>query len=178
MNRFGKKKVAIHPGDSFKKRGNFSQKYSESEVLTSIVRGLAAIGCRKETLIEDVVDNDYGLWVDEDDSFYPIIEKGTSIKEASVFDKVFQLGKYVDVKCEFEDQTTVTIKIYQRNLNGLDQLGTIFIEDAGGKKYRIFMYVNPVQGKLVVAMYDRVQKHWIEIPLNQSQYNIKKVQQK
>lgn len=34
----------------------------ESEVLTSIVRGLAAIGCRDEALVEDVVDSDYGVW--------------------------------------------------------------------------------------------------------------------
>ena len=46
---------------------------SESEVLTSIVRGLAAIGCQEEPLIEDVVDNDYGVWDMEENKFIPII---------------------------------------------------------------------------------------------------------
>lgn len=175
FGRFGKKKVATHPGSSnAKKGGNFSSHYSESEVLTSIVRGLAAVGCRKEALVEDIVDNDYGLWDDANSVFIPVIESGTPVKEAAMFDKVFQSGKCVDIRCEHEDQTTVTIKVYQQNLNGLDQLGTIFIEDAGGKKYRAFMYIDPKQGKLVVAMYDKMQKHWIDIPLNQIQYDIKK----
>lgn len=175
FNRFGKKKVATQPGGTSKIRGNFSNQYSESEVLTSIVRGLAAIGCRKEALIEDVVDNDYGLWDDSKNRFIPIIQNGIPVKEASIFDRVFQTGKYVDIRCQFDDMTNVTIKVYQQNLNGLEQLGTIFIEDAGGKKYRAFMHIDPKQGKLVVSFYDRVKKHWIDIPLNQSQYDIKKV---
>lgn len=174
FDRFGKKKVSTKPGNTSKKGGNFSSHYTESEVLTSIVRGLATVGCRKEVLVEDVVDNDYGLWDDTNNAFIPIIESGTPVKEAAQFDKVFQSGKYVEVECQDPFQDTVTIKVYQRNLNGLDQLGTVFIDDAGGKKYRAFMYVDPKQGKLNFAMYDICKKHWFDIPLNQSQYDIKK----
>lgn len=175
FDRFGKKKVSTKPGNTLKKAGNFSNRYTESEVLTSIVRGLATVGCRKETLIEDIVDNDYGLWDDANEDFIPIIKSGTPVKEAAQFDKVFQSGHFKEVECENEFQTEVTVKVYQRNLNGLEQLGRIFISDAGGKKYRVFMYVEPKQGKLNVKMYDIVKKHWFDdIPLNQSQYDIGK----
>lgn len=172
-SKFGKKKVSTRPGSANRISGNFSQYTSEKEVLTSIVRGLAAVGCRKEELVEDVVDNDYGLWIDAIERFEPIIRSGTPVKDASVFDKVFQSGSYRDVKTQYEDQSEVTIKVYQRNLNGEEQLGSIFIEDAGGQKYRIFMHVDSKQGVLVVDVYDRIRKNWIEIPLNQKQYNIK-----
>jgi len=174
FTRFGKKKVSTRPGAANKKSGNFSHHTSEKEVLTSIVRGLAAVGCRKEALVEDVVDNDYGLWIDDLNRFEPIIKSGTTVKEASIFIKGFQEGMYRDVRTQYADQSTVTIKVYQRNLNGNEQLGTIFIEDAGGQKYRIFMHIDPKQGMLVVDMYDKIKKNWIEIPLNQKQYNIKK----
>ena len=174
FDRFGKKKVSTKPGSASVKGGNFSGHYTQSEVLTSIVRGLAAVGCRKETLVEDVVDNDYGLWDDVKQGFIPIIESGTPVKEAAQFEKVFQSGKYVEIECQDQSQDTVTIQVYQRNLNGLDQLGTVFIDDAGGKKYRAFMYIDPKQGKLNFALYDICKKHWFDIPLNQSQYDIKK----
>lgn len=172
ISRFGKKKVLTSPG-AFCQNGRNTHRYnSESEVLTSIVRGLAAIGCRKESLVEDVVDNDYGIWIDRDNSFLPIIKSGTLVKDAAMFDKLSCEGKSIDVETEYEDQTTVTIKIFQHNLNGYNQLGTVFIEDVGGMKYKIFMHIDSRQGKLVVDMYDIIKKHWYKIPLNQSQYDI------
>ena len=70
---------------------------SESEVLTSIVRGLAVIGCRDESLIDDVVDSDYGAWDDDANEFFSIIEKGTPIKETAL-DKVTFHGKCQEEK--------------------------------------------------------------------------------
>lgn len=174
MSIFGKKKVSTRPGSSTGKHGNFSlHTTSEREVLTSIVRGLAAVGCRKETLVEDVVDNDYGLWVDAKERFEPIIKNGTPVKEASVFNKVYGEGLHIDIKTQYEDQSNVTIKVFQQSLNGLEQLGSIFIEEAGSQKYRLYMHIDPKQGILIVDICDRMKKTWFEIPLNQKQYNIK-----
>ena len=167
MDRFGRFKVCTRPGAT--------HAVSESEVLTSIVRGLAAVGCRKESLIDDVVDNNYGLWDDVRDQFMCIIKSGIPVKETT-FDRLSQEGISKDVKCASDDQTSVTIKVFQSNNNGLDKLGTIIIDDAGGKRYRVFMSVDPKQGKLEVNLYDSAKRRWIDdIPLNQRQYDISKL---
>ena len=172
-DRFGKKKVSTQPGAAPKKFGNFGAANVKKEVLTSVVRGLAAIGCKDETIVEDVVDNDYGIWFEQEDPFYPVIPKGTPIKQASLFDKASSTGPSVEAKCQHEEQTETVIKIYQRNLNGLEQLGTIYLDDAGGKKYRIFMHIDKKQGMLVVNVYDRIRKKWFDIPQSQSKFEIK-----
>lgn len=63
IDRFGSMKVTAKIGkpDTFVKELKHNR-IPESEVLTSIVRGLAMIGCKNETLIDDVVDSDYGIW--------------------------------------------------------------------------------------------------------------------
>lgn len=173
-DNFGKTKVATRPGGATKGSGRLSEKFTESEVLTSIVRGLAAIGCKEESRVEDIVDNSYGLWIDQYNMFLPVIESGIPVKKASVFNKTFQEGFYKDVKTASENQTSVTLKIFQHNsATGDSLLGTIFIEDSGGKKYRIYMHIDPKKGKLIVHMWDRVKHNWISIPQDQSQFNIK-----
>lgn len=145
---------------------------SESEVLTSIVRGLAAIGCRDESLIDDVVDSDYGAWDDDAKEFFPIISKGTPVKETKL-DKLTFSGKYEDVECVGSNISSVEIKIYQRNLTGEHKLGTINIPNPGGKKYKIYMQVDKKKGMLEVTIYDSIRHRWIdEIPLNERQYTL------
>ncbi len=144
----------------------------ESEVLTSIVRGLAAIGCRDESLIDDVVDSDYGAWDDETNEFFPIIEKGTPIKDTAL-DKITFHGIYQEVVSTGNNISSVEIKIYQKNINGVHKLGTINIPHPGGKKYRIFMQVDKKKGMLEVTIYDIIKRRWIdEIPLNERQYTL------
>ena len=172
-DRFGKKKVSTQPGAAPKKFGNFGAANVKKEVLTSVVRGLAAIGCKNETIVEDIVDIDYGIWVEQEDPFYPVIKKGTPTKHASIFDKASGIGSYVDAKCQHENQTEAVIKIFQRNLNGLEQLGTVYLEDAGGQKYRIFMHIDKKQGTLIVNIYDRINKKWFDLPTSQTKYEIK-----
>ena len=145
---------------------------SESEVLTSIVRGLAVIGCRDESLIDDVVDSDYGAWDDDSNEFFSIIEKGTPIKETAL-DKVTFHGKCQEVVTTGSNISSVEVKIYQRNITGVHKLGTINIPNPGGKKYKIFMQVDKKKGMLEVTIYDVVKRRWIdEIPLNERQYNL------
>lgn len=148
-------------------------KASESEVMTSIVRGLAMVGCREEELIEDVVDNDYGVWDVVENNFIPIIKKGIPVKN-TVFDKLTQKGIYEEVECLDKGVSSVEVLVYQHNLNGNQKLGTINIPNPGGKKYKIYMQIDRKKGMLVVTMYDSVRQRWIdEIPLNERQYTLK-----
>lgn len=146
---------------------------SESEVLTSIVRGLAAIGCQEEPLIEDVVDNDYGVWDMEENKFIPIITKGMPVKKTA-FDRLSRQGISQLVECRDAGVTSVEFKVFQKNLNGEQQLGTISIPNPGGKEYEIFMNIDAKTGMLVVTLYDVKHRRWIdEIPLSQRQYIVK-----
>ena len=145
----------------------------ESEVLTSIVRGLAAVGCREKELIEDVVDNDYGVWDSVEDDFIPIINSGIPVKD-TVLDRLSEQGIYQEVKCVDEDVSSVEVLVYQRNLNGTQKLGTINIPNPGSKSYRIYMSIDPKTGSLVVTIFDSVQRRWFdEIPLDERTYTLK-----
>ena len=145
----------------------------ESEVLTSIVRGLAAIGCREKELIEDVVDNDYGVWDTVNNDFIPIIENGIPVKDTAL-DKLSGQGIYQEVKCVEEDVSSVEVLVYQRNLNGTQKLGTINIPNPGSKLYRIYMSIDPKTGSLVVTIFDSMQRRWFdEIPLDERTYTLK-----
>ncbi len=148
-------------------------KATESEVLTSIVRGLAMVGCRDESLIDDTVESDYGVWDSVENEFVPILHKGILI-EKTVLDRITRQGIYDDFDCLDKNVSSVEIKVYQKNLTGEHRLGTISIPNPGGKKYRIYMLVDKKKGTLEVVIFDIVQQRWIdEIPLNERQYTLK-----
>lgn len=172
---FGTTRVSarLEDKDSFIK-GMKRNRAVESEVLTSIVRGLAAVGCREKELIEDVVDNDYGVWDTVEDEFIPIVKKGTPVKNTSL-DRLSRQGICEKVRCLDENVSSVEIRVYQRNLNGAQKLGTINIPNPGSKLYHIYMSVDPKSGSLVVTIFDSVQGRWFdEIPLNERTYTLKK----
>jgi len=157
INRFGPKHVMLA---------------KQKEVMTSIVRGLAAVGCRKEDLVEDVVDSDYGVWDDLEKCFIPIIHKGIPVKKTKL-NKLSQEGISDDFDCTNPNANAVEVLIYQRNLTGEHKLGTIKISNPGGKKYRIYMQIDKAKGILEVVFYDIKLHKWIDdIPLNQRQYTI------
>lgn len=174
VDRFGNNRVSskITEQDTVIKSLKHN-KASESEVLTSIVRGLAMVGCRDEELIEDVVDNDYGVWDVVENNFIPIIEQGIPVKDTA-FDKLTKKGIYQEVECLDRDVSSVEVLVYQHNLNGNQKLGTINIPNPGGKKYKIYMQIDKKKGMLVVTLYDSVHQRWIdEIPLDERQYTLK-----
>lgn len=173
IDRFGNNRVSskIAEQDTVIKALKHN-KASESEVLTSIVRGLATVGCRDEELIEDVVDNDYGVWDAEEDCFIPIIEKGMPVKDTA-FDKLTKKGICQEVECLDRDVSSVEVLVYQHNLNGNQKLGTINIPNPGSKKYKVYMQIDKKKGVLVVSLYDSVHQRWIdEIPLDELQYTL------
>ena len=153
---------------SFKKN-----KATESEVLTSIVRGLAMVGCKDESLIDDTVESDYGVWDSVENEFIPIVRKGILVKK-TVLDRITHQGIYENVECLDKNVSSVEIKVYQKNLTGEHRLGTINIPNPGGKKYRIYMQVDKKKGTLEVIIFDIVEQRWIdEIPLNERRYTLK-----
>ena len=174
VDKFGPNRVSskLTDGDSVVKSFK-KNKATESEVLTSIVRGLAMVGCKDESLIDDVVDSAYGVWDSVENEFIPIIQKGIPVR-STIIDRITQHGISEDVECLDKNVSSVEIKVYQKNLTGEHRLGTINIPNPGGKKYRIFMQVDKKKGSLEVVIFDIVQQRWIdEIPLNERKYTLK-----
>lgn len=174
VDRFGPNRVSSKLSDSDTVIKSLKKnKATESEVLTSIVRGLAMVGCKDETLIDDVVDSDYGVWDSVENEFSPIVKKGTPVRNTMI-DRITLQGISEDYECRDKNVSSVEIKVYQKNITGEHRLGTINIPNPGGKKYRVFMQVDKKKGSLEVVIFDIVQQRWIdEIPLNERQYTLK-----
>lgn len=174
VDKFGSNRVSSKLTDSDTVIKSLKKnKATESEVLTSIVRGLAMVGCKDETLIDDVVDSDYGVWDSVENEFSPIVKKGTPVRD-TIIDRITQQGISEDYECRDENVSSVEIKVYQKNITGEHRLGTINIPNPGGKKYRVFMQVDKKKGSLEVVIFDIVNQRWIdEIPLNERQYTLK-----
>ncbi len=174
VDKFGSNRVSskLNENDSLIKSIK-KNKANESEVLTSIVRGLAMVGCKDESLVDDMVENDYGVWDSVENEFIPIIRKGILIKK-TVLDRITHQGIFEEVECLDKNVSSVEVKVYQKNLNGEHRLGTINIPNPGGKKYRIYMQVDKKKGTLEVIIFDIVQQRWIdEIPLDERRYTLK-----
>lgn len=173
-DKFGTNRVSSKMSDNDTVIKNLKNNLaSQNEVLTSIVRGLAMVGCKEESLIDDVVDSDYGVWDSVENDFIPIIQKGTPVTK-TIMDKISKQGIYEEVECLDSNITSVEVRVLQKNLTGQHRLGTINIPNPGGKKYRIYMQVDKKKGTLEVTIYDSVRQRWIdEIPLDERKYTIK-----
>lgn len=143
----------------------------DSEVMTSIVRGLARVGYESDNMIEDVVDCDYGIWDSVKNNMIVILEKGTPIRETK-FNKANLEGKYRNIKCADEDAAAMDLQVYQRTPDSVNRLGTITIHDLGGFKYRIYMTIDEDCGTLEVMLYDKNRSRWIKIPTKESVFDI------
>lgn len=169
---FGESKVLAEPLDKIANKNSKRNKIKNSEVLQSIVKGLAVVGCREMEIVEDVVDNDYGFWDDTDKTFEPIIEAGTKVRK-TVIDRLSQNGISRDIRLSNPNASQAEIPIYQRNLNGIQRLGTITIENVGGKEYRMYMTIDSKKGILKVELYDTKRKTWMDyIPSEERQFEI------
>ena len=174
VDKFGSNRVSSKLTDSDTVIKSLKKnKATESEVLTSIVRGLAMVGCKDESLIDDVVDSDYGVGDSVENEFIPIVKKGIPVR-STVIDRITQQGISEDVECLDKNVSSVEIKVYQKNITGEHRLGSINIPNPGGKKYRVFMQIDKKKGSLEVVIFDIVHQRWIdEIPLNERQYTLK-----
>ena len=143
----------------------------DSEVLTSIVRGLARAGYESGSIPKRVVECDYGIWDDVNDNMIVILKKGTPLKEI-YFNKSNFEGKYRKIKCEDKGASSMDIKVYQRTPDSLNKLGTITINELGGFRYRIYMTIDEDYGTLEVMLYDTNRSRWIKIPTKESVFEI------
>lgn len=144
----------------------------DSEVMTSIVRGLARVGYESDNMIEDVVDCDYGIMDDMSDNMIVILKKGMSLKE-NRFNKANFEGIYQDIRCEDRDAAFIKLRVVQRTPDDLKRLGTITINELGGFKYRIYMTIDEECGTLEVNLYDKIKQRWIKIPTKEGIFEIK-----
>ena len=148
----------------------------DSEVLTSIVRGLARVGYEGGTdnVIKRVVECDYGIWDDINNNMIVILKKGTPLKDVA-FNKANFEGQYRNIKCVDKDASSMNIKVCQKtpDNDSTNRLGTITINELGGFKYRIYMTIDEDYGTLEVMLYDVKKSRWIKIPTKESVFEIK-----
>ncbi|MEE1361982.1 MAG: Hsp70 family protein [Selenomonadaceae bacterium] len=177
ISKFGSSKVASKLNENDQYINKIKRiKVSEHEVLTSIVRGLAMVGCKEESLIDDVVDSDYGVWDSVKDDLITIIPKGIPVKETFI-NRISLEGQNINVECVNNNLGTVEVIVYQRVYKNykrvLQELGKINFHNTRGSKYQIFMQIDKKQGSLEVVIYDLKRNRWIdEIPLQQRVFNI------
>lgn len=172
-SKFGYNKLAVKGVDDDKFVKEVARiKGAESQVLTSIVRGLARVGFERTQLVEDVVDCSFGLWDGIRNNYIEIIPAGIPVKDTE-FSKLTQEGLNKEVECPMSTATAVDVPVYQRKYDGDHKLGTICIRHPGSMQYRIYMTIHPESGMLEVILYDIKQKRWIDdIPLNERRYEI------
>lgn len=132
------------------------------EKLTSIVRGLSIVGCRKIDILDDVVDCDFGFFDTRRKCFQPVIERGTKIAD-TMFNRFTRQGKKISIRMHDQTASTLAIDIIQRSkASGEYKLGTIEITNADPHSYDIFMTVSKGQGTLTVYLYDKDRKVWLD----------------
>ena len=148
------------------------------EKLTSIVRGLSIVGCRKIDILDDVVDCDFGFYDTKRKCFQPVIERGTKIAD-TMFNRFTRQGKKISIRMADQSAYTLAIDIIQRSkASGEYKLGTIEISNADPHAYDIFMTVSKGQGTLTVYLYDKDRKVWLDhdgkISETECKYELKK----
>lgn len=177
-DKFGRNKIQIKKDSvlegifpDIKKRNALVK---ESEVLTSVVRGLAAVGCKNDVnKLLDIVDSNYGVWNSEGHNISIILEKGTRIVDTK-YDKLnISGGCKRDYHAIAENPSSIDIRVFQTDEQGNRELGTICINNPGSGKYKIFFRIEANKGWLVVDIYDRKHMRWYDdIPLDDRVFNI------
>ena len=145
--------------------------YIDSEVMTSIVRGLAHVGYESQSMIEDIVDCDYGILDSLNNDMIVVLGKGIPIKDTKI-NKKTRKGISRRIKCVDQNASRMSLDVVQRTPDSLNKLGTIKISDLGTYQYRIYMTIDKEYGTLEVLLLDYNKDRWIKIPTDQGVYNI------
>ena len=141
--------------------GQLHVKVGQTQALSSIVRGLSLVGCREDTILEDVVDNDYGFWDVGRERFCPIVVKGTKVID-TIFDKAKSTGKFIEFKNNDPTSKQMDVQIMQRNKYGETKLGTIHLFGTDERSYRLYMNVDKKQVILRCFVFDTKDKVWLD----------------
>ncbi len=141
--------------------GQLHVKVGQTDALSSIVRGLSLVGCREESILDDIVDNDYGFWDVGQKAFCPIISKNTRVLDTS-FDKTKNTGKYIEFRNNNPRSTQMDIQVMQHNKYGVSELGVIQLSGTDDRTYRLYMTVDKKLGILKCFVYDTKNKVFLD----------------
>lgn len=156
--------------------GQLHERVGQSNALTSIVRGLSQVGCREDSILDDIVDNSYGFWDVGTQKFCPVVEKGTKVIDTA-FDKIKKTGKYKEFVNNDSTARQMDIQIMQKNKYGETKLGTIQLIGTDDRRYRLYMNVDKKQGVLRCYLLDTKSGMWLDdtgnVNIEQCEYHLK-----
>lgn len=145
-----------------------------NNALTSIVKGLAVKGYQENgrEWIEDVVDSDYGIWVEGTQEIDVIVPKNTKISNTEIDRKAIDkndefIGKYRDYKAM--NTKIPIIMVYQNS----EKIGEFSLPHRGSGKYRIYYEIDKAHGWLTVHVRDRGTMLWYDDMLHNNKIKIK-----
>lgn len=140
-----------------------------NNALSSIVKGLAVKGYQEngKDWIDDVVDSNYGIWVEALQDIEVIVPKNTKIVKTEVDKGKVDQGCYRDYKAI--NNIIPIIKVYQNK----EKIGEFSLPHRGSGKYRVYYEVDKKHGWLTVHIFDRMTLQWYNDILEHNKIKIK-----
>lgn len=140
-----------------------------NNALTSIVKGLAVRGYQENGAdwLDDVVDSDYGLWLEEGHRIQTIIKKNTRISDTQFDRNNIGIGTYYEARAISD--AIPDIKVYQNT----EKIGQFALPHRGSGYYRIYYEVDKKHGWLTVHVYDTNRMQWYDDVLKNNVIKIK-----
>lgn len=153
------------------------KKIVPSDVLTSIVKGLSVYACKvdskRRSIVEDIVDSDYGVWDTVQHKVSVILKKGTRFSDTEHQKTMATGGCYKDYEAVGNRSSSIPLDVYEVAGKRESKLGKIDLNRPGSGFYRIFMRVDSQSGCLVVDIYDRQTMKWYDdIPLEDREFEL------
>lgn len=150
----------------------------EKEVLESIVRGLAIVGCKNDEVVEDVVDCAYGIWDEGRKVFSEIIPRGTPIASIAADDFDDRVGMSKSYTTVVSGATSISVKLMQQTNgvnNNFDKIlknVEIALNGQTGSDFDLYLSIDKKLKMLVLKVYVVKQKKFIYLKPDQSQVKI------
>lgn len=153
------------------------KKVVPSDVLTSIVKGLSVYACKvdskRRSIVEDIVDSDYGVWDTVQHKVSVILKKGTKFSDTKYQRTMATGGCYKDYEAVGDRSSSIPLDVYEVARKREIKLGKIDLNRPGSGAYRIFMRIDAQSGCLVVDIYDRRTMRWYDdIPLEDREFEL------
>ena len=141
-----------------------------NNALTSIVKGLAVKGYQENgrEWLEDVVDSEYGIWLEYEQRVEPIIKKNTKIAKTTVNKSNTDEGCFLDLK-SINDKIPV-VEVYQNNT---EKIGEFALPHKGSGHYRVYYEVDKMHGWLTVHIFDTRTIQWYDNVLENNKFKLK-----
>lgn len=140
-----------------------------NNALTSIVKGLAVRGYQENenNWLEDVVDSNYGIWLEHEQRIEQIIKRNTKIADTHFDRENIDGGKSIDVR-SINDKIP-EVKVYQNS----EKIGQFSLPHKGSGYFRIYYEIDKMHGWLIVHIYDRKTLQWYDDILEHNVIKIK-----